>query len=199
MTFGAGRGRQPQQIERSARICDDLEKILRLLDDGCAGHVDDLKPGAGRPVVPLSVSLLRRPSDLWNGPRAAAQAMGFAARRSGSRIGEVQQGVYLPPGPVEPWFLDRQPQPRRPSITCSRWCARRWSAGPGAMSGGGGAAPLELLRDGWAIAAESALCRGGRERHARASDLAGNPDRGLPTAAGSGRVTGFAPVASRAA
>ena len=52
----------------------------------------------------LSVSLLRRPTDLSRGPRVAAQAMDFAAHRT-LQIRAQQLGVYFHPNPVEPWFL----------------------------------------------------------------------------------------------
>jgi glutamate-1-semialdehyde 2,1-aminomutase len=50
------------------------------------------------------VSLLRHPADLSRGPRAAAQAMDFAAHRA-LQIGAQGRGVYFHPSPIEPWFL----------------------------------------------------------------------------------------------
>src|SRR5262249_12483289 len=52
----------------------------------------------------LSVSLLREPVDLSGGPRAAAQAMDFAAHRA-LQIRAQRNGVYFHPSPIEPWFL----------------------------------------------------------------------------------------------
>jgi glutamate-1-semialdehyde 2,1-aminomutase len=58
----------------------------------------------------LWVSLLRRPVDLSNGPRVAAQAMDFQAHRT-LQMAAQERGVYFHPSPVEPWFLSTEHSP----------------------------------------------------------------------------------------
>ena len=91
--------RSPEIYERLEQHCDYLEQRLR----GMFAEVN--RPAlVSRVGSLLSVSLLRRPTDLSRGPRVAAQAMDFTAHRA-LQIRAQQLGVYFHPNPVEPWFL----------------------------------------------------------------------------------------------
>lgn len=91
--------RSPEVYERLEQHGDYLEQQLRAMfaelnRPALISRVDSL----------LSVSLLQRPADLSRGPRAAAQAMDFAAHRA-LQIRAQERGVYFHPSPIEPWFL----------------------------------------------------------------------------------------------
>jgi glutamate-1-semialdehyde 2,1-aminomutase len=95
-----------EKIERSPQIYEQLEKSGDYLEHQLRSMFAEMK----RPALVtrigslLSVSLLRQPVDLSYGPRAAAQAMDFAAHRA-LQIRAQRRGVYFHPSPIEPWFL----------------------------------------------------------------------------------------------
>ena len=95
-----------RKIDRSPEIYERLEQHGAYLEQRLRAMFAE----ANRPALVsrvgslLSVSLLRRPTDLSRGPRAAAQAMDFAAHRA-LQIRAQQRGVYFHPSPVESWFL----------------------------------------------------------------------------------------------
>jgi glutamate-1-semialdehyde 2,1-aminomutase len=95
-----------EKIERSPEIYEQLEKHGDYLEHQLRSMFAEVKRNAlvSRVGSLLSVSLLRRPADLSRGPRAAAQAMDFAAHRA-LQIGAQGRGVYFHPSPIEPWFL----------------------------------------------------------------------------------------------
>ena len=94
------------KIERSPEIYERLEQHGSYVEQRLRAMFAEVNRPAlvSRVGSLLSVSLLRRPADLSRGPRAAAQAMDFAAHRA-LQIGAQQRGVYFHPSPVEPWFL----------------------------------------------------------------------------------------------
>ena len=94
------------KIQRSPEIYDELEKHGDYLEQRLRAMFAELNRPAlvSRVGSLLSVSLLSRPADLSRGPRAAAQAMDFAANRA-LQIAAQERGVYFHPSPVEPWFL----------------------------------------------------------------------------------------------
>jgi glutamate-1-semialdehyde 2,1-aminomutase len=98
-----------RKIERSPEIYDQLEKHGDYLEQRLRAMFAELNRPAlvSRVGSLLSVSLLNRPADLSHGPRAAAQAMDFAAHRE-LQIGAQQRGVYFHPNPIEPWFLSTE-------------------------------------------------------------------------------------------
>jgi glutamate-1-semialdehyde 2,1-aminomutase len=95
-----------RKIERFPEIYERLEQHAGYLEQ----QLRAMFAKAGRPVLIsrvgslLSMSLLRRPADLSRGPRAAAEAMDFAAQRA-LQIRAQERGVYFHPSPIEPWFL----------------------------------------------------------------------------------------------
>jgi glutamate-1-semialdehyde 2,1-aminomutase len=95
-----------RKIERSPEIYERLEQHAGYLEQ----QLRAMFAKANRPVLIsrvgslLSMSLLRRPADLSRGPRAAAEAMDFAAQRA-LQIRAQERGVYFHPSPIEPWFL----------------------------------------------------------------------------------------------
>jgi glutamate-1-semialdehyde 2,1-aminomutase len=95
-----------EKIERTPEIYEQLEKHGDYLEHQLRSMFADMNRQAliSRVGSLLSVSLLRRPADLSRGPRAAAQAMDFAAHRA-LQIGAQRRGVYFHPSPIEPWFL----------------------------------------------------------------------------------------------
>jgi glutamate-1-semialdehyde 2,1-aminomutase len=95
-----------EKIERSPQVYEQLEKHGGYLEHQLRSMFAELKRPAlvSRVGSLLSVSLLRQPADLIRGPRAAAQAMDFAAHRA-LQIGAQRRGVYFHPSPIEPWFL----------------------------------------------------------------------------------------------
>jgi glutamate-1-semialdehyde 2,1-aminomutase len=100
------------KIERSPEIYDELEKHGDYVEQRLRAMFAELNRPAlvSRVGSLLSVSLLRRPADLSNGPRVAAQAMDFAAHRQ-LQIAAQERGVYFHPSPVEPWFLSTAHSP----------------------------------------------------------------------------------------
>jgi glutamate-1-semialdehyde 2,1-aminomutase len=100
------------KIESSPEIYDELEKHGDYLEQRLRAMFAELHRPAlvSRVGSLLSVSLLRRPADLSHGPRAAAQAMDFAAHRT-LQIAAQERGVYFHPSPVEPWFLSTAHSP----------------------------------------------------------------------------------------
>ncbi len=95
-----------EKIERSPQVYEQLEKHGGYLERRLRSMFAEVKRPAlvSRVGSLLSVSLLRRPADLARGPRAAAQAMDFAAHRA-LQVRAQRSGVYFHPSPVEPWFL----------------------------------------------------------------------------------------------
>ena len=95
-----------RKIERSPEIYDRLEQHGSYVEQRLRAMFAEVNRPAlvSRVGSLLSMSLLRRPADLSHGPRAAAQAMDFAAHRA-LQIRAQQLGVYFHPSPVEPWFL----------------------------------------------------------------------------------------------
>lgn len=95
-----------EKIENSPDTYEQLEKHGSYLEHQLCSTFADLKRPAlvSRVGSLLSVSLLRRAADLSRGPRAAAQAMDFAAHRA-MQIRAQRMGVYFHPSPIEPWFL----------------------------------------------------------------------------------------------
>jgi len=94
------------KIDRSPEVYERLEQHGDYLEQRLRATFAELNRPAlvSRVGSLLSVSLLRRPADLSRGPRAAAQAMDFAAHRA-LQIRAQEQGVYFHPSPIEPWFL----------------------------------------------------------------------------------------------
>ena len=95
-----------EKIERSPDIYEQLEKHGSYLEHQLRSVFAELKRPAlvSRVGSLLSVSLLRQAVDLSRGPRAAVQAMDFAAHRAW-QITAQRMGVYFHPSPIEPWFL----------------------------------------------------------------------------------------------
>lgn len=95
-----------EKIENSPDTYEQLEKHGSYLEHELRSAFADLKRPAmiSRVGSLLSVSLLRQAADLSRGPRAAAQAMDFAAHRA-MQIRAQRMGVYFHPSPIEPWFL----------------------------------------------------------------------------------------------
>jgi glutamate-1-semialdehyde 2,1-aminomutase len=95
-----------EKIERSPQVYEQLEKHGDYLEHELRSMFAEMKRPAlvSRVGSLLSVSLLRKPVDLSRGPRAAAQAMDFAAHRA-LQIRAKRMGVYFHPSPIEPWFL----------------------------------------------------------------------------------------------
>jgi glutamate-1-semialdehyde 2,1-aminomutase len=95
-----------EKIESSPDIYEQLEKHGSYLEHQLRSLFAELKRPAllSRVGSLLSVSLLRQAADLSRGPRAAAQAMDFAAHRA-LQIRAQRMGVYFHPSPIEPWFL----------------------------------------------------------------------------------------------
>jgi glutamate-1-semialdehyde 2,1-aminomutase len=98
-----------RKIERSPEIYEGLEEHGYYVEQRLRAMFAELDRPAliSRVGSLLSVSLLKRPADLSRGPRAAAQAMDFAAHRA-MQIKAQQQGVYFHPSPIEPWFLSTE-------------------------------------------------------------------------------------------
>ena len=94
------------KIERSPEVYERLEQHGDYLEQQLRAMFAELNRPAlvSRVGSLLSVSLLQRPADLSRGPRAAAQAMDFAAHRA-LQIRAQERGVYFHPSPIEPWFL----------------------------------------------------------------------------------------------
>jgi glutamate-1-semialdehyde 2,1-aminomutase len=97
------------KIERSPETYDKLEQNAGYLEQQLNAMFADLDRLAlvSRVGSLLSVSLLSRPADLSRGPRAAAQAMDFAAHRAW-QIAAQERGVYFHPSPIETWFLSTE-------------------------------------------------------------------------------------------
>ena len=95
-----------EKIERSPDVYEQLEKQGDHLEYQLRSMFAEMERPAlvSRVGSLLSVSLLRQPVDLSRGPRAAAQAMDFAAHRA-LQIRAQREGVYFHPSPIEPWFL----------------------------------------------------------------------------------------------
>ena len=95
-----------RKIERSPEIYERLEQHGGYLEQRLRAMFAEVNRPAlvSRVGSLLSVSLLHWPTDLSRGPRAATQAMDFAAHRA-LQIGAQQRGVYFHPSPIEPWFL----------------------------------------------------------------------------------------------
>jgi glutamate-1-semialdehyde 2,1-aminomutase len=95
-----------RKIERDPQVYDRLEQHGDYLEQQLRAMFAELNRLAlvSRVGSLFSVSLLSRPADLSRGPRAAAQAMDFAAQRSW-QIAAQERGVYFHPSPIEPWFL----------------------------------------------------------------------------------------------
>jgi glutamate-1-semialdehyde 2,1-aminomutase len=95
-----------EKIENSPDIYEQLEKHGSYLEHQLRSLFAEFKRPAlvSRVGSLLSVSLLRETVDLSRGPRAAAQAMDFAAHRA-LQIRAKRMGVYFHPSPIEPWFL----------------------------------------------------------------------------------------------
>ena len=95
-----------EKIENSPDIYEQLEKHGSYLEHQLRSVFAEVKRPAliSRLGSLLSVSLLRQAVDLSRGPRAAAQAMDFAAHRA-LQIRAQRMGVYFHPSPIEPWFL----------------------------------------------------------------------------------------------
>ena len=95
-----------EKIERSPEVYEQLEKQGDYLEYQLRSMFAEMERPAlvSRVGSLLSVSLLRQPVDLSRGPRAAAQAMDFAAHRA-LQIRAQREGVYFHPSPIEPWFL----------------------------------------------------------------------------------------------
>jgi glutamate-1-semialdehyde 2,1-aminomutase len=95
-----------EKIERSPEVYEQLEKHGDYFEHQLRSMFAELKRPAlvSRVGSLLSVSLLSQPADLSRGPRAAAQAMDFAAHRA-LQIRAKRMGVYFHPSPIEPWFL----------------------------------------------------------------------------------------------
>ena len=91
--------RDPQVYERLEQSGDHFEQQLNAM----FAELNRLAL-VSRVGSLFSVSLLSRPADLSRGPRAAAQAMDFAAHRAW-QIAAQERGVYFHPSPIEPWFL----------------------------------------------------------------------------------------------
>ncbi len=95
-----------EKIERSSQVYEEIEKQCDYLERQLRFMFAEMKRPAlvSRVGSLLSVSLLRHPVDLSDGPRRAAQAMDFAAHRA-MQIRAKRMGVYFHPSPIEPWFL----------------------------------------------------------------------------------------------
>lgn len=98
-----------EKIERSPEVYEQLEKHGSYLEHQLRSTFAEVNRPAlvSRVGSLLSVSLLREPADLSRGPRAAAQAMDFAAHRA-LQIGAQRRGVYFHPSPIETWFLSTE-------------------------------------------------------------------------------------------
>jgi glutamate-1-semialdehyde 2,1-aminomutase len=94
------------KIERSPEVYDQLEQRSDYLEQRLGAMFAEANRLAlvSRVGSLFSVSLLSRPADLSHGPRAAAQAMDFAAHRAW-QIAAQERGVYFHPSPIETWFL----------------------------------------------------------------------------------------------
>src|SRR5580704_124563 len=94
------------KIERTPETYDRLEQHADYLEQQLTAMFaqENRLALVSRVGSLFSVSLLTRPADLSRGPRAAAQAMDFAAHRSW-QIAAQERGVYFHPSPIEPWFL----------------------------------------------------------------------------------------------
>ena len=101
-----------EKIERSPEVYEQLEKHGDYLEHQLRSVFAEVKREAlvSRVGSLLSVSLLRRSADLSRGPRAAAQAMDFAAHRA-MQIAAQGRGLYFHPSPIEPWFLSTAHSP----------------------------------------------------------------------------------------
>jgi glutamate-1-semialdehyde 2,1-aminomutase len=97
------------KIERSPEIYERLEQHCEYLEQQLNEMFADVNRLAlvSRVGSLVSVSLLLRPADLSDGPRAAAQAMDFAGHRA-MQIAAQERGVYFHPSPIEPWFLSTE-------------------------------------------------------------------------------------------
>jgi glutamate-1-semialdehyde 2,1-aminomutase len=95
-----------RKIERDPQVYQRLEQHGDYLEQQLRAMFAELNRLAlvSRVGSLFSVSLLSRPADLSRGPRAAAQAMDFAAHRAW-QIAAQERGVYFHPSPIEPWFL----------------------------------------------------------------------------------------------
>jgi glutamate-1-semialdehyde 2,1-aminomutase len=95
-----------RKIERDPQVYERLEQSGDYFEQQLNAMFAELNRLAlvSRVGSLFSVSLLSRPADLSRGPRAAAQAMDFAAQRSW-QIAAQERGVYFHPSPIEPWFL----------------------------------------------------------------------------------------------
>jgi glutamate-1-semialdehyde 2,1-aminomutase len=95
-----------RKIERDPQVYERLEQSGDYFEQQLNAMFAELNRLAlvSRVGSLFSVSLLSRPADLSRGPRAAAQAMDFAAHRSW-QIAAQERGVYFHPSPIEPWFL----------------------------------------------------------------------------------------------
>ncbi len=101
-----------EKIERSPEVYEQLEKHGGYLEHQLRSMFAEMQRPAlvSRVGSLLSVSLLRQPVDLSNGPRVAAQAMDFAAHRA-LQIKAQERGLYFHPSPIEPWFLSTAHSP----------------------------------------------------------------------------------------
>jgi glutamate-1-semialdehyde 2,1-aminomutase len=95
-----------EKIERSPGTYEQLEASSSYFEHQLRSMFAEMKRPAlvSRVGSLMSVSLLRQPADLSRGPRAAAQAMDFAAHRA-LQIRAQERGVYFHPSPIETWFL----------------------------------------------------------------------------------------------
>ena len=136
------------KIERSPEIYERLEKHGDYLEQQLRAMFAELNRPAlvSRVGSLLSVSLLRRPADLSHGPRAAAQAMDFAAHRA-LQISSPGTGRVFPPEPDRALVPQHGPQRRRPRSRGGRRARRAGQRARVAVSGDGGVTPLELLRE----------------------------------------------------
>ena len=97
------------KIERSPEIYERLEQHCEYLEQQLNEMFADVNRLAmvSRVGSLVGVSLLLRPADLSDGPRAAARAMDFAGHRA-MQIAAQERGVYFHPSPIEPWFLSTE-------------------------------------------------------------------------------------------
>jgi len=97
------------KIERSPEVYERLEQHADYLEQQLLAMFAEVNRLAlvCRVGSLMSVSLLSRPADLSHGPRAAAQAMDFAAHRAW-QIAAQERGVYFHPSPIETWFLSTE-------------------------------------------------------------------------------------------
>jgi glutamate-1-semialdehyde 2,1-aminomutase len=98
-----------RKIERGPEVYEQLEQRGEYVEQQLRAMFAELDRLAliSRVGSLMSVSLLSRPADLSRGPRAAAEAMDFAAHRA-MQMGAQERGLYFHPSPIEPWFLSTE-------------------------------------------------------------------------------------------